>query len=118
MRSLSLMICFLCTAFGHAQLVINEVCSRNHLVLEDAFGDHPDWIELQNTGDQPIDISGHFLSDRFDHPTKFQLPSIEIPAGGLVIFFSGENSLGDHYFDFGISGEGGSIFLSDPGEVI
>ena len=52
-------------------LVINEIMasagpdarakSGNGLMDED--GDYPDWIELKNIGDSPVDASGYYLTD-------------------------------------------------------
>jgi hypothetical protein len=98
-------------ALVHAQVVINEVCSRNYSVLADAFGEYPDWIELHNESAQPYDLGGHFLSDRPDDLAKWQFPAMTIPAGGYLVLFAGE---GVDRFNFNISGDGELVYLSDP----
>ncbi|MBN2130968.1 MAG: CotH kinase family protein, partial [Sedimentisphaerales bacterium] len=47
-------------------VVINEL-------LANSVGGEPDWIELHNTTNQPIDIGGWFLSDDGDILTKYQI---------------------------------------------
>ncbi len=100
---------------AEGQIVINEVCSRNSDSFEDESGSDPDWIELFNAGAQPIDLSIFHLSDRNDDPQKWQLPPIVIQPGGHVILLSGDE---DGYFNFGISGDGESILLSQNSIVI
>ena len=51
-------------------VVINEILAHSHASL-------PDWIELKNTTDHDIDISGWFISDSNDSETdrkKYQIP--------------------------------------------
>ena len=42
-------------------IVINEVMSSNKYALETADGSSPDWVELKNVSDQPIDLTGYGL---------------------------------------------------------
>jgi gliding motility-associated-like protein len=75
-------------AFG--QLLINEFSAANRNHLTDNYGDTPDWIEIYNSSGSDIDISGYYLSDDLDEPTKWQIPGGIVPAGGnLLIFASG-----------------------------
>ncbi len=114
-RALHLIFCLVSATVCTAQVVLNEVCSRNSTVLEDAYGRHPDWIELHNTGAQPVDLAGHFLSDRINSLSKWALPPLVLPAGGYVVLLSGDIGLGDTYFSFGVSGAGETVYLSDAG---
>ena len=56
-------------------MVINEVLSHSH-------GTDPDWIELHNTTDEPINIGGWFLSD--NNASEPNRMSYEIPAGTVI----------------------------------
>lgn len=107
----------LCLHSAQAQLVINEVCSRNSTVLEDAAGRHPDWIELFNAGGTAVDLGQYHLSDRIMQPGMWPLPALELGPGEYVVFMQGEPADGPMYFPFGISGEGESVFLSDASLV-
>ncbi|MCH8044628.1 MAG: lamin tail domain-containing protein [Planctomycetes bacterium] len=61
-------------------IVVNEVLAHS----DTADGD---WIELLNTTNAPIDMSGWFLSNEKITPLKYEVPSgTIIPAGGFVIF--------------------------------
>lgn len=44
-----------------ATVVINEVCTSNVSNVKDDNGGYPDWIELYNTTDSSIDLSGYII---------------------------------------------------------
>ncbi len=94
---------------AHAQLVITEVCSRNATVWEAPDGDHPDWIEVYNSGPTPVELEHYFLSDKIIEPGMWRLPDEMLEPGVYRLLFS-DNESG---FPFGIDGEGETIVLSD-----
>ena len=59
-------------------VVINEL-------LANSAGVGPDWIELHNTTDQPVDIGGWFLSDNGDDLTRYRI------ADGTVLRRTGSS---------------------------
>ena len=59
-------------AAGAPPVVINEV-SANNGVASNEYGKRNDWIELYNTTDQPIDLSGMYLTDDPANPQKYQI---------------------------------------------
>ena len=64
---------------------INEVSAGNDIYINDYYKKN-DWIELYNTTDQTIDLSGMYLSDDRDNPRQCQLPgSTTIPPYGHLI---------------------------------
>ena len=76
------------------RIVINEVLARTD--APDA-----DFVELYNTTDNAIDVSGWYVGDSNDDLFRFQIgDSSTIPAHGYVTF--DQNQLG-----FGFSGSGG-----------
>ncbi len=44
-----------------------------------AGGSYDDWFELHNTGPEPVDLTGYFLTDDLHNPFQFQ-----IPAGHII----------------------------------
>ena len=65
------------------QVVINEFSAGNYRQFFDAFGGDEDWIELYNPANVAVDISGYYLSDKLDNPTKWEIPAgTIIPANG------------------------------------
>ncbi len=90
-------------------VVINEL-------LANSQGSGPDWIELHNTTDQPIDIGGWFLSDGANKPTKYEIAAgVSIPADGYVVFFENRhfNSQADPgcHEPFALSNDGETLCL-------
>ncbi|MBP7050164.1 MAG: hypothetical protein KBE65_04040 [Phycisphaerae bacterium] len=62
---------------GHAAgLVINEFMAWNKATIQDPdeSGEFSDWIELYNGSDDPVILSGMFLTDDLNEPTKWQVP--------------------------------------------
>jgi hypothetical protein len=68
------------------QVVINEVVASGT----------PDWVELFNTSDQELDLSGAYLSDDVaTEPTKAQLPAgTKIAANGYLVLDISDETLG------------------------
>lgn len=80
---------------AHAQVVINEYSCSNRSI-PDAFGNFEDWVELYNPSGQAVDLTGFYLSDNPNNPTKWQFPGGSVPAGGrLVVVCSGRNAMQD-----------------------
>jgi gliding motility-associated-like protein len=88
------------TVFGavnalNAQIVINEFSCANKNIIADNFGEFEDWIELYNAGTAPVDLTGYYLSDTKNNPTKWPIPSGVLNPGAFRIFFaSGRNVVG------------------------
>ena len=53
--------------------MITEICPSNQTNLENA-GEYPDWIELYNPTNTPIDLAGHYLTDQLSIPNQWPLP--------------------------------------------
>jgi len=83
---LAMLFFALCSA--NAQVHINEYSASNLSGFYDNFAKTEDWIELYNTSDAPVDISGWHLSDKSSKPEKWEIPSgAVIPANGFLVFF-------------------------------
>ncbi|MGB2862129.1 MAG: PEP/pyruvate-binding domain-containing protein [Sedimentisphaerales bacterium] len=65
-------------------LVINEFMADNKTTIEDPaeIGEFPDWIELYNGTSDTVILSGMFLTDDLNDPTKWQIRS---PVSGGTI---------------------------------
>lgn len=88
-------------------VVINEVLAHSH-------DEASDWIELYNTTDAAIDISGWYLSDSRENPFKY-----EIAAGTMI--GPGEYLVLHQDLHFGLAGNPGvyePFALSENGETI
>ncbi len=74
-----------------------------------------DWIEVENTSDQPLDISGMHLSDK-EGQARYTFPEATVlPAGGFkTVWCSGDDSPGADYAAFRLSRQGGeTVILSN-----
>ena len=62
-------------------VVINEILAHSH-------AGNPDWIELHNTTNNPINIGGWFLSDSGSLLKKYKIASgTTIPKDGFLVFY-------------------------------
>jgi hypothetical protein len=73
-----------------AQVRLNEAVSSNSIYL-DEDNDSPDWLELYNSGTQPLDLSGFTLSDKADNPGKWAIPAGLTLAPDQYAFFWASN---------------------------
>ncbi|MEQ1745945.1 MAG: CotH kinase family protein [Saprospiraceae bacterium] len=97
-------------------LAINEVMASNSITIADPQGDYEDWIELFNKSNNPIDLSGYYLTDNPTNLTKCQIPSgVAIPANGYLIIWADEDSAdGATHCNFKLSASGEQVLLLDP----
>jgi len=119
-----LMMALLFTTEAKAQLYINEFMASNDMAFPGPQGDHPDWIEIYNAGDEAVMLGGYYLSDDLTDPTKmFQISSefpdsVTISAGGYLLFFA--NSDPDWSvlnLNFKLGGGGEAIGFWNPDQV-
>ncbi|HSL93320.1 MAG TPA: lamin tail domain-containing protein [Bacillota bacterium] len=71
---------------------INEFMAANGTGILDEDRDRPDWIELFNSGTEPVDLTGYWLSDRADNPFRWRVPAVVIgPGDYLLVLASGKD---------------------------
>ena len=76
--------------FDH--IVITEFLAANHTGLVDEDGDYSDWIEIYNSGSQPINLAGWSLTDDPTQSEKWAFPNITLGSQTyLLIFASGKD---------------------------
>ena len=93
-------------------ITVNEVLAHSHATA-------PDWIELHNITDAPINIGGWFLSDDNSggtNSTKYEIPQDTlIPAGGYQVFYEdttfGDTNAPGCNIPFGLSEGGDQVYL-------
>jgi hypothetical protein len=102
-------------------LLINEFMADNETVWDDPdeAGGFPDWIELYNPGPGTVDLSGRYLTDDLNDPTKFRVADgITISAGGFLVFYADNDpEQGPLHTNFGLSKDGESVGLFDVDAV-
>lgn len=74
-----------------------------------------DWIELYNDREQPVLLSGLYLSDGCGSLARFQIGqnSFIAPKGFAVFIADGKEQSGSNHLSFKLSADKGSIYLSD-----
>jgi hypothetical protein len=99
-----------------SDVVINELMALNSTTLADPQGEYDDWIELYNTGDQTIDLSGMYLSDNPENPLKWQIPDgTIIQPGDYILIWADEDGNDDPglHANFKLSSKGETLWLYD-----
>lgn len=91
-------------------VVVNEVQAANHSTFTDPQGRTPDWIELYNPGNRPLDLLGMRVATTgkqhlIDGPLR-------IPARGhRVLWCDAHPELGPDHLGFTLPREGGTVLL-------
>ncbi|NEN25052.1 T9SS type A sorting domain-containing protein [Cryomorpha ignava] len=95
-------------------LVINEYQAINESTAQDQWGGYEDWVEIYNNSDEPIDMTGYFLSDKIGDPTLFVFPDTIIePDSYLIVWCDmGLQEPGLHTF-FKLGSDGDDLLLSN-----
>jgi hypothetical protein len=114
-----------CAAAAQQTVFISEVLVGNDKVYCDSFGDDPDWIELYNPTDKPINLGGWSLTDDpGERPQRWQFPASAViaPRGYLVVFARNRKNRGagtqDLHTTFRLDAKVGEVVaLSNPSKV-
>lgn len=103
------------------QVVINEFLAVNQSGVTDDAGQHEDWIELYNTSNTPLNLSGLYLSDSYINPLKYTFPgNTVIPAYGFLTIWADEDSptTSALHCNFKLSASGEKIILSKANGIL
>lgn len=100
---------------GTGQLLINELMADN----EDAFPDpnapteYDDWFEVFNPGTSAVNMSGMYITDNLNNPTKWKVPDgVTIPARGYLVFLAdSQPAQGSLHANFSLSGDGEALAI-------
>lgn len=73
-------------------VVISEFMAAKQAVVQDDFGNYPDWLEIYNGGAAAVSLGGWHLTDDPADPNKWTFPATNLPANGfLLVYCSGTN---------------------------
>jgi hypothetical protein len=99
---------------GSRFIVINEFLAKNdHTNMDDA-GEYDDWVELYNNSSEDVFLSGMYLTDDFNSPTKWQFPYGGVGIGArdhLLIWCDGDLNQSGLHAGFQLNANGESIAL-------
>lgn len=106
---------------GLGSPVINEIMANNQSALVDPQGEFDDWVEIYNSGDEALDLSGYYFSDDLGDITKWQIPldsGIVIPAGGYAgVWADNDPEDGPDHLGFRLAAEKDILILAAPDGV-
>ena len=101
------------------KVIITEYMKHNKDIIYISDGGYYDFIELYNSGDKDVNLSGLYLSDNPNKLNKFALPDMELKSKEyLAVYLTGGVKV-DGYVcaNFGLSDLDENIYLSN-GEKI
>ncbi|MSU36031.1 MAG: hypothetical protein EXS36_13200 [Pedosphaera sp.] len=111
-----LLVAFGFPAFG--QLYLSEFLARNDRGILDEDGDHPDWIEILNSGNNPANLEGWFLTDAAATPTRWRIPAVTVGAHQTIVVFASNKDRAIRgrplHTNFKLAAEGGHLALIRP----
>ncbi len=102
-----------------ATVVINEFMASNKGIIKDENGEDEDWIELFNTTNSPVNLSGYVMTDDDANLDKFVFAEGTIlPAGGYLIVWADEDGVqGPLHANFRLAAGGEKIILLNKEKV-
>lgn len=97
-------------------VVINEIMASNTTAVADNNNEFDDWIELHNTTNNTIDISGFYITDDQFNLTKHRFPAGTTisPQAYYVLWADEDGSQGADHANFKLSAGGESLMLLNP----
>ena len=101
------------------QVLINEFLASNLNYYQDEYGEYDDLIEIFNPNENPIALSGYYISDDSDLLDKWVFPQNDslfiIPAEGYIVLWAdGEPEQGINHLSFSLNKNGEMIIITEP----
>ena len=99
-------------------IFINEFIALNNTGITDQYGEHSDWIEIFNAGDNAVDVGGLYITDDLSEPDAWEIPtncpdSTTIPPGGFLLLWADKDpEEGILHVNIKLSGDGEQIGLA------
>lgn len=113
--TLSLCLSGACVPASTSPVRLNEVMPANKDSCADQAGEQDDWIELFNTSNVSLDLSGYSLTDDTSLPYQSVLPAgTVIPALGTLLFWADATpAQGKDHLTLSLKSEGEEVVLYD-----
>lgn len=89
-------------------VIISEFLAANQSGLADEDGEYVDWIELYNSGERPVNLSGWALTDDPNQPDKWTFPDITLDSQSYLLVFASDKDRksGQLHTNFKLSRQG------------
>lgn len=102
-------------------VIINEFVASNKTGIKDEDNEFSDWIEIYNTYNIPINLSGCSLSDDASNSQKWIFPDVTIQANSYLLVYASEkdrkNPGANLHTNFKLSADGEYLAIFSPDEV-
>ncbi len=109
-------------AFGvssHAQVVINELMQSNIDCIMDDLNEFPDsWVELYNSGTEPVNLQDYKLGVKDKADKAWQLPNQTLKAQAYVVVYCDKEAKGLHANFRLDTGKDGAVYLFQGDEMV
>lgn len=110
-----------------AEVIISEFMASNSTTLADEDGQFADWIEIENTGPDPVNLENWYLTDQSDFsasdPDSFwTFPSRALASGQRIVVFASAKDrkpspTGELHTNFQLAASGEYLALIAPDGV-
>ena len=74
--------------YKKTKVYINEIMASNYSSLKNNYGEYTDYIEIYNSTNTKIDLSGYYLSDGEFKTDKWQFKEAYIEANDYLIVYA------------------------------
>ena len=103
-----------------ARATINEILAHNLHDAVDEAGEHEDWLELFNPGEEAADLSGWTLVDELGEGSHWSFPTGTVldPGDFLVLWCDATPEQGPLHTSFQLAADGESLLLFDADGVL
>jgi len=100
-------------------LVLNELMAGNDSTIVDENGEYDDWIEIVNTGTEPLNLSGFRFTDDMAFPEKFTFPdTVLYPDQYMIIWADDDPEQGSLHANFKLDGDGEEVYLMQNNVIV
>ena len=100
---------------------INEIMTANGGVITDSDGSSPDWVEIANISNGPVNMKGYVLARNAKAGNVFIFPDMTLQSGECAIVFADsrlrEEAGGELHAPFRLSASGDVLMLFNQADV-
>ena len=95
------------------------VCNRSYPPAHWSWYEPCDWVELCNTGMEPIELGGYSLSDSLDNEGRWHFPETSLAAGERLVVYCDKDTAWEDYSPswntgFSLAADHETLYLWDP----
>ena len=107
--------------YSNGPVRLNEIMTANGGVMVDASGATPDWIEVANVGNRPLNLHGYVLARSARAGNVFVFPDVILQAGECAVVYADgslQAELGEElHAPFRLSSTGDVLMLFNTADV-